>query len=177
MRVYTCSSKGTLTLLEQLEKHEAWVTMHLPGARFTTLRCDFGSEMARQGHGDDLIVAALATWCAQRPGFRVIPVAPHAQAHNKAENAWGPIHGGTYANALRARVGPPGWSLMMQGAVFQHNHTAPLRAHNAARRLSTRAYALLGTTLDATTVLGDVGQGCWTHDHAGKATPTRSRTS
>ncbi len=94
-----------MALFKHMEHIERTGSLSTSLARFTTMRCDFGSEMARQGHGGDLIVAALITFCASRPGFRVIPVAPRFQDHNKAESAWGPISGGIYANA---RVGDSG---------------------------------------------------------------------
>ena len=50
------------------------------------LRCDFASETVRQGHGDAIYTKALSDYCDRHPGFVVIPVAPHSQAFNRAEN-------------------------------------------------------------------------------------------
>ncbi len=131
----------------------------MPGGSFRVLRCDFGSEVARQSHGDDTLVAALQDWCRDNPGTRVVPVAPHSQAHNKAENSWGSVHGRSYAIACRARLGPPAWSITIRGGAFQHNHNAALRAGSADAQLQTRFYGLTGRTLDASTMLGYPGQG------------------
>ena len=50
------------------------------------IRSDFGSELVCQGHGSDMVVAALTQYCAANPGFRVWPVAPH----NTRQPTWGP---------------------------------------------------------------------------------------
>ena len=57
---YFCSSKSTASLIEQLVKHKEWVATNVPKARFRILRCDFGSEYAVQGRGDDYLTAALS---------------------------------------------------------------------------------------------------------------------
>ena len=95
-----------------------WVAKNVPGGRFMVLRSDFGSELVRQGHGNDMVVAALSKYCDANPGFRVWPVAPHSQSKSKAENSWGRIQGGTFMNGCRARIGRRGWSLMQTGAEF-----------------------------------------------------------
>ena len=56
---YYCPNKSLQCLVSQLEQLERWVTMHLPGSRLGMIRCDFGSEYARQGAGDDLLTSAL----------------------------------------------------------------------------------------------------------------------
>jgi hypothetical protein len=48
------------------------VATNVPGGRFTTLKCDFGSEIARQNHGNDYIVSALSRWLDAHPGFRIL---------------------------------------------------------------------------------------------------------
>jgi hypothetical protein len=105
---------------------ERWVTRMVPGGRFMVIRCDFGSDLVRQGHGNDMIVEALSRWCASRPGFhvkfRVVPVSPHSPSQNKVENFWGLVHGHAFSNACRSLTGGDGWSLMYVGSGFQHNH-------------------------------------------------------
>ena len=77
------------------------------------------SEAVKQGHGDDIYTAGIREYCEANPRFRLMPVAPHSPALNRAEGTWGRIVGGTMLNARRARVGPAGWSPMERGAVFQ----------------------------------------------------------
>jgi hypothetical protein len=139
------------------------------------LRCDFGSELVRQDHGNDMVVSALSKYCDSNPVFRVWPVAPHSQSKNKAENSWGRVQGGTFMNGFRARVGRRGWSLMQTGAEFQHNHTNAPRARAEGARLMSRSYALTQKIFDVSTMLGYVGQGCWAHKATGKANPFRPR--
>ena len=143
-RVLYTDSKSTASLLAHLENMAIWVPQHVPGGRFMVIRSDFGSELVRQGHGNDMVVAALTQYCAANPGFRVWPVAPHNQAANKVENSWGHIQGGTFMNGLRSRVGHKGWSLMQTGAQFQHNHTNAPRGCIEAMRTQTRSFALTG---------------------------------
>ena len=124
-KAFFSASKDSSTLLTQLEELERWVTMHVPGGCFKALRCDFASEAVKQGHGDSILVAAFTQFCATRPGFRVIPIAPQSQAFNKVESTWGRVNGHAFVNVRRARLGVQAWSLAHRGAVFQHNHTPP----------------------------------------------------
>ena len=155
-RIAFSQTKTTGDLLSQLEDLERWVTGHVPGGTFQILRCDFGSEAVVQGRGDNIYVSALAAFCATRPGFRVIPVAPYSQAHNKAESTWGRIHGLAFLNSIRAHVGPAAWSLVQRGAVFQHNHVAAKRELEGGHII--RSTALTGEQFDASTMLGYVCQ-------------------
>ena len=93
----------------------------------------------------------------------MIPCPPHSQAYNRAENTWGRIHGHAHINALRARLGPPAWSLVERGAVFQHNHTPAPRSRSSLVDARTRSEALTLTIFDASTLLGFVGQTGWVH--------------
>jgi len=155
-RIAFSQTKSTGDLLTQLEDLERWVIGHVPGGVFKVLRCDFGSEAVVQGRGDNIYVSAVAAFCASRPGFRVIPVAPHSQAFNKAESTWGRIHGLAFVNSIRAHVGPAAWSLVQRGAVFQHNHVAAKR--DPAGGHIIRSTALTGEKFDASTMLGYVCQ-------------------
>ena len=56
-----------------------------PRGALRVLRCNFGSEYAVQGRGDDILTAALEAFCAERPDFRVIPCPPHAHVFVKVE--------------------------------------------------------------------------------------------
>ena len=94
MKVLFTNSKSTDSLIQHLEFMSTWVAKHVPGGRFMVLRSDFGSELVRQGHGNDMVVAALSKYCDANPGFRVWPVAPHSQSKSKAENSWGRVQGG-----------------------------------------------------------------------------------
>ena len=68
-----CVDKSTAFLLAQLEAMEVWVRLIVPHGHFRVLQCDFGSEYATQGHGDDYIVRELQAFIAARPYFRVVP--------------------------------------------------------------------------------------------------------
>ena len=105
VRLLFCATKSTADLLGHLLQMERWVTKMVPGGRFMVIRSDFGSELVRQGHGNDLVVEALSQWCAMRPGFRVWPVAPNSPSQNKTENSWGRVHGHAFCNTLRSRTG------------------------------------------------------------------------
>ena len=118
---YFCSSKSTAALIAQLVEHETWVATNVPGGRFRVLRCDFGSEYAVQGRGDDYLTAALKIFCADRPDFHVEPCPPHAHAFNKVEGAIHQTAGRAFSNACRANLGDMAWSLLERGASYQHN--------------------------------------------------------
>ncbi len=45
-----------------------------------------------------------------------------------------------------------------------------------AAQAVTRSFALTGRPCDLSTMVGYVGQGCWTHDYSGKANAYRPRT-
>jgi hypothetical protein len=108
-----------------------------------------------------------------RPGFRVWPVAPHSPSQNKTENSWGRVHGHAFCNTLCSRTGVDGWSLMLVGSEFQHNHVPAARASDVGAHDVTRSFALTGRSCDLSTILGYVGQGCWTNDYSGKANAQR----
>jgi hypothetical protein len=59
------SRKDSGTLVSQLEELRAWITQHVPGGNLSVLRCDFASEIVRQGHGDDVNTRALSAYCDQ----------------------------------------------------------------------------------------------------------------
>ena len=86
--------------------------------------------------------------------MRISPAPPYSQALNKAESALGRIHGHAFTDALRARIGHSGWSLLDRCATFQHNHSAAQSAGDPQRRAITRAQALTHRILDASTILG-----------------------
>ena len=174
VKLYFAPDKSSRCLTRDLHDMMSWVSRNVPGGKFMILRGDFGSEMVRQGHGDDTTTRELQDFCAKHPGFRVVPVAPHSQAANLAEGAWGIIHGKAYAIACRARLGRPAWSLVQRGAEFVYNHTAAASARDPAARLCTRSWALTGRSLDASTMLGFPGQGCWAHKADAKANVFRA---
>ena len=161
--IYPSSRKDTDTLCAHLDQHASWVATTVPGGKFTTLKCDFGSEIARQNHGNQFIVAALSRWLDDHPGFRVIPCPPYRQAYNKSENTWGRIHGLAHTNARRARLGPLAWRIAELGATFQHNHTLASHAHSQTVHGRIRSEALTLTPFDASSVLGYVGQSGFIH--------------
>jgi hypothetical protein len=94
----------------------------------------------------------------------VITLAPHDQAHNKAENAIHQISGLAFVNGCRARLGVAAWSLMLMGAVTQHNHRAASRGNDPDARDISRSEALTTRTFDASTFVGYNGQHGWVHD-------------
>ena len=106
--------KDTVSLLRDLDTLRAWVSSHCdPGTSLRQLGCDFGSEYAKQGHGDDVLVAALRAYQELHPGFVTVPLAPNDMAHNLAENATHLLGGLAFTNGCRARsrlepVGPWG---------------------------------------------------------------------
>ena len=170
------SRKDAATLLEQMDEMVTWINAHVPGGKLQVLRCDFASEAVRQGHGDAIYTAAMASYCDSHPGFRFVPVAPNSQALNRAENTWGRVHGGAYLNARRARIGPIGWSLMERGAVFQHNHAPAPHAIDPASRRCSRWEALTLQLFDVSTMLGFPGQTGYTHRPDGKSNAFRTPT-
>ena len=169
--IYPSSRKDTDTLCAHLDAHVSWVATNVPGGRFMTLKCDFGSEFARQNHGDNYIVSALSRWLDSHPGFRVIPCPPHRPAYNKSENTWGRIHGLAHTNARRARLGPTAWRIAEMGALFQHNHTLASHAQSQTAHGRIRSEALTLAPFDASTVLGYVGQTGYIH-RPGTPNPT-----
>jgi hypothetical protein len=172
VRLLFCATKSTADLLEHLLQMERSMTKMVPGGRFMVIRSDFGSELVRQGHGNDMVVEALARWCASRPGFRVWPVAPYSLSQNKTENSWGRVHGHAFSNALRSRAGVGGWSLMLVGSEFQHNHVPAARAINTGGRTTTRSFALTGRPCDLSTMVGYVARAAEPTTTAVRPTPT-----
>ena len=63
------SRKDSSTLVSQLEEMRAWITQHVPGGHLSVLRCDFASEIVRQGHGDDINTSALSASAISTLGF------------------------------------------------------------------------------------------------------------
>ena len=171
---YYSQRKDSATLVEQLRELALWVSTHVPGGELRVLRCDFASEAVKQGHGDDIYTAGIREYSEANPTFRLMPVAPHSPALNRAEGTWGRIIGGTMLNARRARIGPSGWSLMERGAVFQHNHCPAPHALDPASHACSRSEALTLRVFDASTMLGYPGQTGWTHRPDGKANALRT---
>jgi hypothetical protein len=170
---YFSVDKSCASLINHLEKLKSWVIQHVPGAKLRVLRCDFGSEYARQGRGDDVLTKSLSSFCDANPGIRVHPVAPRAQAYNKAELTIQKVSGHAQMNAVRARLGGSAWSFLKRGANFQHNHHVARSADDPDLRNGTRSYLLTGITLDASTMLGYVGQLGWIQTVDGKASSLR----
>ena len=173
-KTFYAARKDSATLIGHLDELRTWIASNVPGGALQVLRCDFASEVVRQGHGDSIYTAAIAAYCDAHPGFRVVPVAPHSQALNRAENTWARIHAGTMLNARRSRTGPAGWSLMERGAVFQHNHTPAPHALDPAAHRCSRAEALTLQPFDVSSMLGHVGQSGWVHRPDGKANAMRT---
>jgi len=161
--------KSTQALLLHLEYVTDWVPKHVPGARFTILRMDFGSEASRQGHGDDFIVQALKVWMTSHPYFRFVPIAPHANAYCKVENVIGQLVGHAAANAIRAHLGAAAWSLMERGAAYQHNCRPIWRPAGAIGPPISRREMLTGVRPDVSAMIGFVGQHGWAHNFAGRS--------
>ena len=82
---YFSHEKTCASLLVHLRQLQSWILQHVPGGRLMLLRCDFGSEYARQGRGDNILTRALSEFCDANPGIRVRPVAPRAQSSNRVE--------------------------------------------------------------------------------------------
>ena len=147
---------------------------------FRFLRCDFGSEYATQGRGDDYVVAGLKAFIAARPYFRVIPCPPHAHAFNKAENTIHQITGHAFANACRARLGPAAWSILDEGSCFQHNCRPVWRPEGVPAEtgpLVSRMEALTGRRPDVSAMVGFVGQGGWVRKWDVKANAQRDKAT
>ena len=171
---YYSPRKDTATLVDQIAGLASWVAANVPGGELRVLRCDFATEAVKQGHGDDIYTAGIRAYCDANPRFRLMPVAPHSPALNRAEGTWGRIVAGTMLNARRARVGPTGWSLMERGTVYQHNHSPAPHALDPASHACSRSEALTLRVFDASTMLGYPGQTGWTHRPDGKANALRS---
>ena len=171
-----CVTKSTADLIHQLVAMELWVRLNVPDGHFRVLRCDFGSEYARQGHGDDYIVRDLQAFIADRPYFRVIPCPPHAHAFNKAEGTIHQTTGHAFANACRARLGPSAWSLLDKGACFQHNCRPVWRPEGAVGPPVSRQEALTRRRPNVSAILGYVGQTAWIRAWDGKANAYRDNT-
>ena len=170
---FYAARKDSATFIQHLEEMKVWIAQHVPGGRLSVVRCDFASEAVRQGHGDAIMTTALAAWLTANPGTRLIPVPPHSQALNRAENTWGRVHGHSFLCARRARLGPSGWSIVERGAVYIHNHTPATYAVDPAAHRCTRFEALTLRPHDISTMLGFVGQMGWTHREGGKANAQR----
>ena len=112
--------------------------------------------------------------CDLHKDLRVVPVAPHSQALNRAENTWGRIHGHSFLCSRRARLGPRAWSIVERGAVYIHNHTPAPHALDPASHRCSRWEALTLEPTDTSTMLGFVGQMGYTHRVDGKANAQRT---
>jgi len=121
-REYFSSDKSCASLVLHLTQLQSWILKHVPGGKLVLLRCDFGSEYAKQGHGDDILTRALSAFCDANPGLRVYPVAPRAQMHNAVELVVQKVMGHAFMNAIRACVGGPICGFLHRGGCFQHNH-------------------------------------------------------
>ena len=175
-----CVDKTTASLVTQLEAMELWVRLNVPHGNFRLLRCDFGTEYATQGHGANYLVAGLQAFIAGRPYFRVIPCPPHAHAFNKAENTIHQVTGHAFANACRARLGPAAWSLLDEGACYQHNCRPvwrPADAPSGDTPLLSRMEALTGRRPDVSAMVGFVGQAGWARKWDGKASAQRDNAA
>ena len=117
-------NKDTASLVAHLEELET-LSKQMTGQTPIVYRMDFASEAAAQGRGDNILVAGLKEFLDERPGVRIIPLAPHTQAHNKAENAWGVLLGIALQNHIRACISPLGWSIILRGSLFQYNPATP----------------------------------------------------
>ena len=85
-------------------------------------------------------------------------MAPRAQSGNRVELVTQKVMGHAFMNANRARLGGAAWSFLHRGGVFQHNHRVARLAGDPTLRTGTRASILTGHVLDASTMLGYVGQ-------------------
>ena len=155
---YDSPTTTTQSLLGQLAQLQSWVLRHVPGAALRVIRCDFGSEYVRQGHGDDMLTKALSAFCDANLGLRVIPVAPRAQAYNKAELTIQKLAGHAFMNAVRARLGGTAWSFLRRGARFAHNHRKAQGPDDPNLRTGTRNFLLTGC-LNGPGVLRPTGLG------------------
>jgi len=173
-----CADKTTATLIKQLEWLEQWVQVNVKGGALRVLRCDFGSEYAVQGRGDDILTAALVAFCAERPDFRVIPCPPHAHAFVKVEGAVHSTAGHAFSNACRANLGDLAWSITERGAMYQHNVRPVWRPADAPPGPPmSRIEALTGRRPDVSAMLGYVGQHGWVRNFDGKANSYRDNAS
>ena len=69
-------------------------------------------------------------------------------------------------NHVQSNISRLGWSLMLRGALFQYNrHPAPASTGKAHM---TKLEAFTGRTWDASTMIGEVGQGCWVATHGNR---------
>jgi hypothetical protein len=147
--------KDTASLLRDIDTLRQWVLMNCAsGSTLRSIGCDFGSEYAKQGHGDDVLVGALRDYLELHPGLRLRPLAPYDQAHNLAENATHLLEGLAFSNGCRARVGPAAWSLLAMGAAQQLNHRSALRGAHEEFRGMSRDQALTGRVFDASLMPG-----------------------
>ena len=132
-----------------------------------------GSEYAVQGRGEDYVVAALRSFLADHPEIHYVPCPPHAHSFCKVEGIVKQTAGHTFANSCRARLGERTWSIMEEGACFQHNCRPTWRPDGATGPAMTRCEALTGRRPDLSAMLGYVGQHGWTHKYDGKASAQR----
>ncbi len=78
--------------------------------------------------------------------MRVVPIAPHANAYNKVEGTVNSLVGHAAANAIRANLGDAAWSIMEEGAAYQHN--CRLAPTQVGRKPMSRMEALTGRRPD-----------------------------
>ena len=71
-------------------------------------------------------------------------------------------------NHVQSNISRLEWSYMLRGAVFQYNRQPMPKSAGIGAQDMLRLEAFTGRTWDATTVLGEVGQGCWVSDHGGR---------
>ena len=71
-----CATKSTADFIRHLIFLDEWVIANVPDGRFRVLRMDFGSEAARQNHGEDFIVTGLTRVLADTPAHPGRPGRP-----------------------------------------------------------------------------------------------------
>ncbi len=52
--------KDSSTLIDHFDRMHVWISQHAPGGALSVVRCDFASEAARQGHGDEVYTKAIS---------------------------------------------------------------------------------------------------------------------
>jgi hypothetical protein len=126
-----------------------------------------------QGRGENYIVAALRVFLAEHPEVHYVPCPPHAHAFSKVEGTIHSTAGHAFSNACRANLGPMAWSILEEGACYQHNCRPIWRPEESEVPVISRVEALTGRRPDYSAMLGYVGQHGWTHKYDGKMSAQR----
>ena len=147
------------------------------GRKVRLIRMDFASEAVVQGRGDDVLTQELSAFLDEpgNRGIRIVANPPYTPEHNRAENARGVLNVMCFVNHHRAGVGLLGWGMIEVGSLFQYNRHPPRFAQDPQARSKTRLEAFTGSSWDASTMLGFVGQGCWVSRNDGKLNEGRPR--